>query len=101
MHAPRSTMVILLLALVAGGEAVSAQSAVLVETLSGELQGGSGGLSVDAAGRIYVADFGEMLNGSGKPGTRVYLVEPDGSSRIYAEGFQGASGNELGNAAHG
>lgn len=75
---------------------LAGQSPVLVETITEELAGGSGGISVGADGRIYVADFGQMLNGSGVPGTRVYVVEPDGSSRVFAEGFQGASGNEMG-----
>jgi sugar lactone lactonase YvrE len=91
-----AVMATLVLGAFLGTEAVVAQSPVMVETLSSELPGGSGGLSVDAAGRIYVADFGEMLNGSGAPGTRVFVVEPDGSSSVYAEGFVGASGNELG-----
>ena len=75
---------------------LSGQTGVYVETLSGELEGGSGGLSVAPDGTIYVADFGEMLSGSGQPGTRVYAVAPDGTSRVFADGFQGASGNELG-----
>jgi len=74
----------------------AAQSRVIVETLSEKLEGGSGGISVGSDGRIYVADFGQMLNGSGAPGTRVYVVEPDGSSHVFAQGFQGASGNEMG-----
>jgi hypothetical protein len=79
-----------------GGAELHAQTPVIVETLSGELEGGSGGLTVAPDGSIYVADFGQMLNGSGTPGTRVYVVAPDGSSSVFAEGFEGASGNELG-----
>jgi len=72
------------------------QVAVVVETLSSSLDGGSGGISIGPDGSIYVADFGQMLNGSGTPGTRVFVVTPEGESRVFAEGFQGASGNELG-----
>lgn len=77
------------------GEGVTAQ-AVLVETLGEALEGGTGGISIDPSGRLYVADFGQMLGGGGTPGTRVFLVEPDGDSRIFAEGLAGASGNEFG-----
>jgi sugar lactone lactonase YvrE len=72
------------------------QVPVHVETLSGELNGGSGGISVGPDGSIYVADFGQMLGGGGIPGTRVFVVSPDGESRVFADGFQGASGNEMG-----
>ena len=95
MRVFRSLALVVALSLLAAGCA-RAQSTVVVETLSEELEGGSGGLSVTPDGRIFVADFGQMLNGTGTPGTRVYLVEADGSSRVFAEGFQGASGNELG-----
>jgi sugar lactone lactonase YvrE len=80
----------------AGTTDLAGQSGVVVETLSEPLEGGSGGISMGSDGRIYVADFGEMLNGNGNPGTRVYVVEPDGASRVFADGFQGASGNEMG-----
>lgn len=68
---------------------------VTVETLSGELEGGSGGISVAPDGRIFVADFGVTLT-QGPAGTRVYLVTPDGEARVFARGLQGASGNEFG-----
>ena len=80
----------------AGSVGAAAQTGVTVETLSQPLEGGSGGISVGPDGRIYVADFGQMLSGGGAPGTRLYVVEPDGSSRVFAEGFRGASGNEMG-----
>ena len=70
--------------------------AVTVETLSPPLDGGSGGISVGADGRIYVADFGQMLGGGGVPGTRVFVVTPEGEASVFAEGLQGASGNEMG-----
>ncbi|MGI9626607.1 MAG: hypothetical protein ACR2QM_07220 [Longimicrobiales bacterium] len=90
------TFALFLLSSVGRISPTSGQSTVAVETLSEPLEGGSGGISVGPDGRIYVADFGEMLNGSGEPGTRVFVVEPDGSSRVFAEGLRGASGNEMG-----
>lgn len=69
---------------------------VTVETLSGELPGGSGGISVRPDGTILVSDFGEQLSGGGAPGTRVFAVDPSGESRVFADGLQGASGSELG-----
>ena len=78
------------------GQAGASGVAVTVETLSGELPGGSGGISVRPDGTILVSDFGEQLSGGGAPGTRVFAVDPSGESRVFADGFQGASGSELG-----
>jgi len=75
---------------------VDAQTAITVETLSPLLEGGTGGISVGADGRIYVADFGEMLSGGGAPGTKIFVVTPEGETSVFAEGLQGASGNEMG-----
>ena len=80
----------------AQGTPAHAATSVVVETLSPPLDGGSGGISVGADGRIYVADFGQMLDGSGKPGTRVFVVTPEGEASVFAEGLRGASGNEMG-----
>lgn len=74
----------------------TAPTAVVVETLGTELEGGTGGISVAPDGRIFVADFGELLDGSGATGTRVWAVTPSGESSVFADGFVGASGNELG-----
>lgn len=53
----------------------------------------SGGLKVDAAGNIIMADFGESLdNGNG---TNVYKVSPTGEISLFATGLAGASGNAL------
>lgn len=94
---------------VAFGAAFLSQPAVLlaaqeplraasVETLTGELDGGTGGISVDADGNIYVADFGSRLGGGGAVGSKVFVVTPAGEVRIFAEGFRGASGNEFDSA---
>ena len=55
------------------------------------IQAGSGGMDVDAQGRIYHADFGATLDGP--PGTRIHRITPDGTVSVWAEGFTGASGN--------
>ncbi len=70
-------------------------NAVSVETLTGELDGGTGGISVDGEGNVYVADFGSSLSGGGTVGSKVFLVTPAGEAHIFADGFQGASGNEF------
>jgi DNA-binding beta-propeller fold protein YncE len=44
-----------------------------------------GGVSVDAVGDVYVADFGDI----------VWKITPDGQRRVFAEGQYGASGNAL------
>jgi sugar lactone lactonase YvrE len=69
--------------------------AASVETLTGEIDGGSGGISVDHDGNIYVADFGSRLGGNGTGGHRVFLVTPAGETSVFAQGFRGASGNEF------
>lgn len=69
--------------------------AASVETLTGELDGGTGGISVDSDGNIYVADFGSRLSGGGTVGSKVFVITPDGEARVFADGFRGASGNEF------
>lgn len=76
--------------------AANEQATVMVETLSPPLNGGSGGISVGTDGRIYVADFGERLGGGGAPGTKIFVVTPEGEASVFAEGLRGASGNEMG-----
>ena len=66
---------------------------VSVSTLTAELNA-SGGVAVDSAGFVYVADFGIFLNMAN--GTNVYRVSPhDGTFTVYASGLQGASGNDF------
>jgi sugar lactone lactonase YvrE len=63
-----------------------------VETLTDTLSAGTGGMDVDARGRIYMADFGRTLQG--RPlGTRVLRIAADGDVEVWAEGLAGASGN--------
>jgi sugar lactone lactonase YvrE len=48
-------------------------------------------------GRVYTADFGSSLGGGGTPGVRIHRVDPEtGEVSVFAEGFQGASGNAIG-----
>jgi len=73
--------------------ASSAVGQVMVSTLTTELNA-SGGVAIDTAGYIYVADFGRFLNMAN--GTNVYRVSPhDGSFNVFASGLQGASGNDF------
>ncbi len=68
-----------------------------LSTLAGPIVAGSGGVVVDSMGRIYTADFGSTLGGGGVPGVRIHRVDPEtGRVSIFAEGFEGASGNALG-----
>lgn len=51
----------------------------------------SGGVTLDANGNIFVADFGAALNNAN--GSKVYKVYRDGTIEEFAGGFLGASGN--------
>ncbi len=44
-----------------------------------------GGVTVDAVGNLYVADFGDL----------VWKIPPEGQPHIFAEGFYGSSGNAI------
>lgn len=69
------------------------RAATRVETLA-QLEGGTGGLSIDAQGNLYSSEFGDSLGGP-SGGTRVFQITPSGETRVFAEGLQGASGSEL------
>lgn len=66
-----------------------------VDTLVSHLDGGAGGVSTDSQGNIYVADFGKILGDQATMGTQVFKITPEGESTVFAEGFEGASGNEF------
>ena len=96
----RSMFTLLMLTVLApsGFAAVSAQErarGLVVRTLAGPIEAGSGGLEVDPQGNVYTADFGATLS-RGPVGTRVWRVTPVGEVSVFAEGFRGASGNTLG-----
>lgn len=64
-----------------------------VSTVLDNIDAGTGGLNVDAQGRLYTADFGGRLDGKGKGGHRVYRVTPDGKSELFCQQLRGGSGN--------
>jgi len=66
-----------------------------VTTLTGPIDGGTGGVSVDAEGNIYVADFGTNLGSGNTPGDKVFKVTPAGEVTVFATGLVGASGNHF------
>ena len=86
---------IVLLVLANGGEAVQSDASVVVDTFPGELDGGTGGISIDRDGNVYVADFGAVLGDAATMGRQVFKLSPSGSAEVFATGFEGASGNEF------
>ncbi len=72
-------------------------SGVTVDTLSEELDGGTGGVEVDAEGFVYCADFGSKLGVGGTGGTKVFKLDPvTGKAEVFVDGLRGASGNAIG-----
>lgn len=65
----------------------------LVKTLVQNVNGGSGGMAIDATGNVYMADFGRTLGGP--PGNKVFKISAEGSVSIFASGLNGASGNDF------
>ncbi|WP_353777637.1 hypothetical protein [Winogradskyella sp. 3972H.M.0a.05] len=66
----------------------------LVSTLVQTINIGTGGVSVDQAGNVYVADFGVSLPLHN--GTQVARVTPNGDVSTFISGFaDGASGNHF------
>jgi len=65
--------------------AVSAH-AQSIHPLTGIIEGHQvGGVSVDAVGALYVADFGDI----------VWKIPPEGEPQVFAHGFYGSSGNAI------
>src|SRR5204863_701575 len=65
---------------------VSAHAETKIHTLTKVIEGHStGGVTVDALGNIYVADFGEI----------VWKITPEGKRELFASGLYGASGNAI------
>ncbi|MEP5613354.1 MAG: hypothetical protein ABJP45_13965 [Cyclobacteriaceae bacterium] len=63
-----------------------------VKTLTDFIDSGSGGMDADKNGNIYMGDFGVTLSGGGK---RVFLITPEGEVSVFANGMNGASGNDF------
>src|SRR5438067_10638381 len=68
--------------------AVSAHAQTKIRSLTGLIEGHAvGGVTIDALGNIYVADFGET----------VWKITPEGERQVFASGLYGASGNAIDN----
>ena len=64
-----------------------------VSTLTGNISA-SGGVTLDEAGNVYIADFGVALNNSN--GTEVLKLDPSsGNLSVFARNLSGASGNDF------
>src|SRR5438046_2428189 len=65
---------------------VSSHAETKIPTITKVIEGHStGGVTVDALGNIYVADFGEI----------VWKITPEGKRDVFASGLYGASGNAI------
>lgn len=77
-----------------GAAPLAAQRAVRVDTLA-ELDGGTGGITVDRAGNVYSSDFGTLLGDATTAGTKIFRLAADGKVSVFAEGIAGASGSGM------
>jgi sugar lactone lactonase YvrE len=65
----------------------------LIETI-GSYSIGTGGISIDASGMLYIADFGTSLKDI--HGSKILKVDPkNGKSEVFSSGFDGATGNDF------
>ncbi len=83
----RKIILLLLLSLFLGN--LDAQ--IKVETLTSAFSG-SGGVKLDTLGNVYIADFGRSLD-NGANGTIISIFNKKDGLKVFARGFQGASGN--------
>ncbi len=69
---------------------------VNVTTITNEFKG-SGGLSLDEDGNLYIGDFGDMLGGPDTDGMPNHVLKLDTDLNLtqYATDFVGASGNDF------
>ena len=72
------------------------QAQVTATTITSELKG-SGGLSLDSEGNLYIADFGDFLGMADTDGipNNVIKLDTDQNLTGVATGFTGASGNDF------
>jgi DNA-binding beta-propeller fold protein YncE len=86
IHSRTSRALLFVLALLFAG--VSARAQTTICSLTGIIEGHQvGGVTVDLAGNIYVADFGDI----------VWKITPEGERHEFASGFYGSSGNAIDN----
>ncbi|MEM7185882.1 MAG: T9SS type A sorting domain-containing protein [Bacteroidota bacterium] len=78
--------------------AMSSFAQVTVTTITSDFNG-SGGLSLDDAGNLYIADFGDFLGMPDPDGlpNNVWQLDPQLNLTVYATDFVGASGNSFDN----
>src|SRR5204863_4233116 len=82
----RSRAVLFVLALLFA--TASARAQTKIRSLTDVINGHSvGGVTVDAVGDLYVADFGDL----------VWKITPDGERHVFASGLYGACGNAIDN----
>ena len=67
--------------------------AVSVATFADNIQGGTGGLAIDAQGTVYSADFGSKLGFGGTGGDKVFKIDQNGNVSTFCKEMKGASGN--------
>lgn len=73
---------------------VPAQTAARVETLA-QVDGGTGGITIDGQGNILSSDFGAVLSDPTTAGTKVFRITPKGEVSVLTDGFEGASGSGM------
>lgn len=65
---------------------------IQVTTLTDEIPA-SGGVKLDLAGNLYIANFGQGLGNA--DGNQIWKLDTAGNLTVFATGFQGASGNDF------
>ena len=78
----RAALLSLTLILASAGVGADPSIQPLTEVIAGH---SVGGVSVDAVGNLFVADFGDI----------VWKIAPDGNRSVFASGFYGSSGNAV------
>ena len=73
-------------------DGLALQQLSAVSTLTDFINAGSGGMDADAQGNIFMGDFGPDLNGGGQ---RVIKITTEGVVSTFANGLNGASGNDF------
>lgn len=75
---------------------IYAQNEVVVTTITSEFSG-SGGISIDSEGNLFIADFGDFLGMADPDGipNNILQLDTDLNLTVYATDFIGASGNDF------